>query len=711
MSKNRFFPAVIMVVAWVSLMLGQVSARDWFIYDEDAGVFRVYSENFENFVVVSDRNLWAEEVGENWYIYQWWNNHWFSNEIELTQELAIRNNKFNDAWYNLWNKFIIKTNGDYWSYWLHYDWLWWWMDDGGENMWWMNLIKWNELMNVDQSYDVYDVDIFRQWPCPKWFHVPSYWDWQELREYLNINGKGFEDLMFVGGSEYRDMNGWELRNGEYMFWTSSPVRGSDKAIAISNDGEWIDVSRSMWIQIRCFQNKRDALVWVKATWSDVVFYDTKEPSIVKLDSLGNKNLVLLNGVDTTEFRQAIKLADFVKWNNQWYLYLRACSSWEDSLNAADLKLKGLNNTDLRIECDLETKAVNFNPWSYSILNIYSIWNIYVNQNIRTSCTQFGVGDDDRIEVKVSWDFVKDFATNKSLSTSILSDFIYAPTVDKNWNVLWNYIYVSSHIFNKWVDWDVFIVDDDDLILWWTGVIWSAERLDKGNDALDCSIIEWPATLDPKCEVLESSLISDWTQLWLIHSCGSIWCENGNYWWTLGSNYQTIEAPFKYKNVFKITGTWGTYYLTSWDERTIKVSLKQKQNSTCYARNDWTSSTYAQIKFKKIISPYKAWYLSGDYGWVRYSQYNLWKVLQSWGQDEWFRFYVSNVQTIKTWNMSWWALGKVNYVINFNQEVASEYYDINWNSTVGDYQKDINIKKSTSDNEENPDAYKSRFPSY
>lgn len=729
MSKNRVILASVAVVLWSILMVGWTNAameeckeamnKVEMCYDKEDGVYRIFSKNKENFVVVADRNLWANERGANWYIYQWWNNYWFSEKnFKATKEFAIWNNKFNNVWYNFGDSFVIRTKGDYRSNNWHHDWLWWWTDDVEDNNRWMNLITWG-TMYENTTYDVYDVDIFRQWPCPEWFHVPSYWDWLELLGYLTGYWRSISELDFPNEIVFRNFEEWHIEHSDnYMVWTSSPVRDSKMAIAVTKSGYRVDVSRSMWLQVRCFQNKRDAMVWVTDMWSDVVFYDTEKPSIQKWSRLGT-NFTLLDGSGSIEFKQPIKLEDFVKWRGEkGYLYLSACTNWENSLNTSDLKLSGFNNVDLGIECDLEVKAVNFDPRAYSVLHIYATWDIIGNNTI-SSCAILGSTDDkNRIYLNVLANFVKDFATNKSLFTGIMSDFIYAPT-EYNGNPIWNYIYTWSHVLNTWIDWDEYIVTDDDLILWWYADLLSAQPI--SSDNLECFVITWSSSLalsglNPKCEVVSTSKL-DWVQMWIIHSCWSINCESrwcyDWVWcrWNHESSYEKINAPFLYTNKLHITWTWNTYQLTSGDVWTIKISLKNKVWQSCYSRNDWTNSTYVQIRFKKIISPYKAWYLSGDVWWVRYTQKNLWNAIASWWQDKWIKWYISNVQTIKSWNMSWWALGKVNYMINLSQPVADENYNIGWEATVGDYRAEINIQRPTSDNEENPDAYKSRFPSY
>jgi len=222
-------------------------------------------DDSKNCFTLMDRNLWATtndiSKPESWWCsYQRWNNTWYpiwcdQNDCKdkVTEDvittLAIRNNKYNDNWYTDWTNFIIKSS-DYRSNKSH-DWLRWWITDNEENEWW------EILSELD---DVYDVDIFRQWPCPNWYHVPNLW---ERIHVLNIINNDFSKININNISSYRDyLDGtikiWEGAN----YWTSTPISDSQKAKSINEKWYIENTYRSMWLHIRCFKNKRDAMVWV-----------------------------------------------------------------------------------------------------------------------------------------------------------------------------------------------------------------------------------------------------------------------------------------------------------------------------------------------------------------------------------------------------------------------------------------------------------------
>lgn len=128
-------------------------------------------------IIMMDRNLWANSTYDDWYYYQWWNNHWFKpGSFETTTIKAIWNDSYNNKWY-YWEKFI-KTDVDYWENGLHHNNLRWWEGDNENN---------HRGACTDKSLDREN----RQGPCPEWWHVPSIWELNTLLEYeiANFNRK------------------------------------------------------------------------------------------------------------------------------------------------------------------------------------------------------------------------------------------------------------------------------------------------------------------------------------------------------------------------------------------------------------------------------------------------------------------------------------------------------------------------------------------
>ncbi len=95
----------------------------WTIYrNETLWLISVYSKETNNWVTLQDKNVWAENVWDNWYYFQWWNNYWFTSASEATSS-----EKVDASWYapSTYNEPPINTRGD-WSSVRNSD-LWWWV--------------------------------------------------------------------------------------------------------------------------------------------------------------------------------------------------------------------------------------------------------------------------------------------------------------------------------------------------------------------------------------------------------------------------------------------------------------------------------------------------------------------------------------------------------------------------------------------------------
>lgn len=146
------------------------------VYDEENWLITIYSEDLSYGITIQDRNLWADSVWEIGNHYQWWNNHWnnFENHEEVLDVKIEYNETYDNNGYD-WEEirfirgdlFDDSTNQDYWTDKQSYDNLrWGWDDSEG---WWYNFDN-HQTTNLS----------WRQWPCPKWFHVPSKWEWDIL---------------------------------------------------------------------------------------------------------------------------------------------------------------------------------------------------------------------------------------------------------------------------------------------------------------------------------------------------------------------------------------------------------------------------------------------------------------------------------------------------------------------------------------------------
>ena len=237
------------------------------------------NENICTTITILDRNLWATEAGTwlcidpewNWkcfwdwkddptygYHFQWWNNHWFKPCID------IKNCKTFPWWESIWESQITTLDNTYGPYYrnpVFIEWWsnqWWYNDNSKVDLWWWSeddytdANNWNwEVTNAEQ----------RQWPCPEWFHVPSY---GELNKVIRMIGDDSETVRnellipFAGFRFYYDSSVDFL--GEYsLLWSSSPDSISWPAsisLRLKVDGytDIYDYYRAGAWSIRCFYN-------------------------------------------------------------------------------------------------------------------------------------------------------------------------------------------------------------------------------------------------------------------------------------------------------------------------------------------------------------------------------------------------------------------------------------------------------------------------
>ena len=191
MKKRLLWLVAIPLIAIGSLTY----ANDFIVPDTENGTITVYSQDKSYWITIQDKNLWAENVWDYGYYYQWWNNHGnpaWTNAWTLNELLDANVNERVNKWYSGENdKFIIFNNwnkntydyrsGVYYTNATDNSYVW---DSAYNNLWW----GWNDNQTGDATivkwYDTVNHVVTnpenRQWPCPDWYHVPSAWEWQEL---------------------------------------------------------------------------------------------------------------------------------------------------------------------------------------------------------------------------------------------------------------------------------------------------------------------------------------------------------------------------------------------------------------------------------------------------------------------------------------------------------------------------------------------------
>lgn len=124
----------------------------WIYHNPDLWLISL-SDDWENWITISDKNLWATIVYNDWddlseencgWYFQWWNNYCFS----FTWTVTTDNNQVDTTWYWPWNYYNDNTY-----------------------IVWSN--DWSSIQNDDLWWDVTDTLEARQWPCNSWYHVPT----------------------------------------------------------------------------------------------------------------------------------------------------------------------------------------------------------------------------------------------------------------------------------------------------------------------------------------------------------------------------------------------------------------------------------------------------------------------------------------------------------------------------------------------------------
>jgi len=293
MKKTLLWLVAIPLIAIGSLTY----ANDFIVPDTENGTITVYSQDYSYWITIQDKNLWAENVWDTWYYFQWWNNHGNSWDSSTVSTLLSTDDLSN--WANKWYsgnvpQFIQAANsyGDYRSGLTNYNEtgaiqhsLWWgsWDNDNIEG-----IVKWYDTVN-----HVATNVTWRQWPCPEWYHVPSAWEWQELMmlwcnansdicswnviqtptryngecnwaNYLSSNGiwTAFSNDLKLPLAGYRDYyDGDVYGQGYTTYWSSSPRGGSnpESAWRLYFGPGYVDPSydgglRAYGQSVRCFKD-------------------------------------------------------------------------------------------------------------------------------------------------------------------------------------------------------------------------------------------------------------------------------------------------------------------------------------------------------------------------------------------------------------------------------------------------------------------------
>lgn len=117
-----------------------IPCAPWAFYNEDLGLISL-SIDWENWITMADRDLWADGVWLSWKLYQRWNNYWFStNKSETTTSSKTDASAY---WPSNYYSSNVRCTASAWE------------SSGNRDLWWNT--TWT--------------NVAMRWPCPEWFHI------------------------------------------------------------------------------------------------------------------------------------------------------------------------------------------------------------------------------------------------------------------------------------------------------------------------------------------------------------------------------------------------------------------------------------------------------------------------------------------------------------------------------------------------------------
>jgi hypothetical protein len=215
-------------------------------------------------ITLEDKNLWAENIWNTGNYYKWGNN----SSINTENYKNIQSIKEDNAW-------------------------WWWDDLDTSNS---SIFRWYDLENHKATNS-----ISRQWPCNKWFHVPSAGEISELvKLYYNLKwmSNSINDRQWwsqIYDSNLNFINDLKIPRagviwyGMYFNEWDSFFQSSTKKeeyywyhfYQTSNNimSNWSSRDIDYWIPVRCFKNeyvRHPKTVTFYANWWTFSWWTTKE---------------------------------------------------------------------------------------------------------------------------------------------------------------------------------------------------------------------------------------------------------------------------------------------------------------------------------------------------------------------------------------------------------------------------------------------------
>ena len=321
-SEGRCYPSRAIIRDSITNDIIQLNDQEW---NDLELYFLINTETLPHHYTMMDRNMGASEVyNQNWdnpntesywYVYQRWNNYWFTStaESEFRESMTgVKTPRFARSGVRVPSLYANDVR-----YWGEDSWMWSWTDN--DNIWWWRWDKYSE--NGAWSY------IDRQWPCPDGYYVPSIDDWSDLRvdwfSYRitsSVRSDLTSDFLLPPAGKRQNDSYWkhiavDVSKG-WSYWTSSPDTDTSAYILRFSTGDWVGAdtlpsrSRSIGASLRCFKND------FQSGWTLKFYLNWWKNGVIAVNS-GKFTSMSSPSRDNSIFEGWYTTSDFQTWTKVW----------------------------------------------------------------------------------------------------------------------------------------------------------------------------------------------------------------------------------------------------------------------------------------------------------------------------------------------------------------------------------------------------------
>jgi len=124
-SIRPFYDDAITPISGSIPLIGSLASW-WILWHSGVWVLFI-SADWTNWITISDKNLWATNVWDDWLYYQFWNNYWFNDSPSdyVTSKPTLAETYWPGNYYNS-STFVRVSSGNNWFDWTVNN-IWWWV--------------------------------------------------------------------------------------------------------------------------------------------------------------------------------------------------------------------------------------------------------------------------------------------------------------------------------------------------------------------------------------------------------------------------------------------------------------------------------------------------------------------------------------------------------------------------------------------------------